>query len=89
MKAGPAKCGIIGDCQEVLLCAALSESSMIKLDKAGKIAGSQRSKTLDISSRNTKPWKGGTSSTITRAAASGFYLNPSDVPDHIKVCERI
>ena len=26
MKAGHAKCGIIGDCQKVLLCAALSES---------------------------------------------------------------
>jgi hypothetical protein len=26
MKAGRAKCGIIGDCQEVLLCAVLSES---------------------------------------------------------------
>jgi hypothetical protein len=24
-----------------------------------------------------------------QTAASGFYLNPSDVPDHIKVCERI
>jgi hypothetical protein len=36
----------------------LSESSRIKLDKAGKTAGLQRSKTLDISSRNRKPWKG-------------------------------
>jgi hypothetical protein len=58
MKAGRAQCGIIGDCQKVLLCAALSESSMTKLDKAGKTAGLQRLKTLDISSRNTKPWKG-------------------------------
>jgi hypothetical protein len=36
----------------------LSESSMIRLDKAGKTAGLQLSKTLDISSRNRKPWKG-------------------------------
>jgi hypothetical protein len=41
MKAGRAKCGIIGDCQKVLLCAALSESSVIRLDKAGKTAGLQ------------------------------------------------
>ena len=35
----------------------LSESSVSKLDKAGKTAGLQRSKTLDISSRNRKLWK--------------------------------
>ena len=38
---------------------ALSESSVIKLDKAGKTAGLQKLKTLDISSRNGKPWKAG------------------------------
>ena len=58
MKAGRAKCGIIGDCQKVLLRAALSESSVIRLDKAGKIPGFQRSKTLDICFRNRKSWKG-------------------------------
>jgi hypothetical protein len=31
---------------------------MIKLAKTGKTAGVQRSKTLDISSRSGKPWKG-------------------------------
>ena len=36
----------------------LSESSMIKLAKTGKTAGVQRSKALDICSRNRKPWKG-------------------------------
>jgi hypothetical protein len=36
----------------------LSDSSGIKLNKAGKTAGFQWSKTLDISSRNGKPWKG-------------------------------
>jgi hypothetical protein len=36
----------------------LSESSGIRLVKTGKTAGLQRSKTLDISSRNRKPWKG-------------------------------
>jgi hypothetical protein len=44
MKAGRVKCGIIGDCQKVLLRAALSESSVIRLDKAGKVPGFQRSK---------------------------------------------
>jgi len=57
MKAGRAKCGIIGDCQKVLLCAVLSESSRIKLDKAGKTADLQRSKTVDISSRKRSPGK--------------------------------
>jgi hypothetical protein len=37
----------------------LSESSGIKLAKTGKTAGLQRSKTLDISSRNRKPGKVG------------------------------
>ena len=41
----------------------LSESSVIRFDKAGRIAGLQRSKTLDISSRNRKPWKAGTAET--------------------------
>jgi hypothetical protein len=59
MKAGRAKCGIIGDCQKVLLCAVLSESSRIKLDKAGKTADLQRSKTVDISYRNKKLCKRG------------------------------
>ena len=36
----------------------LSESSGIRLAKTGKVAGLQWSKTLDISSRNRKPWKG-------------------------------
>jgi hypothetical protein len=35
----------------------LSESSGIRLAKTGKVAGLQWSKTLDISSRNRKPWK--------------------------------
>src|SRR5262245_16119379 len=36
----------------------LSESSGIRLTKTRKTARLQRSKTLDISSRNGKPWKG-------------------------------
>src|SRR5262245_12712961 len=35
----------------------LSESSRIRLAKAGKTADLQWSKPLDISSRNGKPWK--------------------------------
>jgi hypothetical protein len=37
----------------------LSESSRIKLDKAGKTAGLQRSKTLDISPGMGSPGKAG------------------------------
>jgi hypothetical protein len=37
----------------------LSESSGIRFAKTGKTAGFQWSNTLDVSSRNRKPWKAG------------------------------
>jgi hypothetical protein len=44
--------------QRLIAVRILSESSRIRLAKTGKTAGFQWSKTLDISSRNGKPWKG-------------------------------
>ena len=92
MKACRAKCGIIGDCQKVLLCAVLSESSRIKLDKAGQTADLQRSKTVDISSRKRSPgnaWNNGIQDSGVQFIDGMVLTLPQLCQNYMTLCVRI